>query len=270
MIITCFRYLVTGCSMRSLVFAFLIGHSTIHNIIKETCQEIWNILSPIYIRKPTNEKWKWIAKEFFEKWNLPNCLGAIDGKHVIIFAPPNSGSLYYNYKGSFIQILLAIVDANYNFIIVDIGAFGSQSDGGIFKSSPMGKKFDQDEMNVPKDERLPNYNYLFPYFLVGDAAFPLKKYIMRPYPGEGLSQRQRIFNYCLSRARRVVENAFGILCSRWRIFLTKINAHPDTEDCLIAAAVALHNFASKTQVSEDIEKNTCLPTILIVTTKREI
>ena len=78
--------------MTTLADSFLIGHSTAHYIIKETCAVIWKVLSPIYMKKPNSQNWKMIAKDFFEIWNMPNCLGAIDGKHVTIIAPPKSGT----------------------------------------------------------------------------------------------------------------------------------------------------------------------------------
>lgn len=79
-------------------------------------------------------------------------------------------------------------------------------------------------------------------FFVGDDAFPLSMTMMKPYPGRGLSEVKRVFNYRLSRARRVIENAFGILSSRWRIFRKPIALHPDAVDKIILATVCLHNF----------------------------
>ncbi|XP_011705817.1 PREDICTED: uncharacterized protein LOC105461018 [Wasmannia auropunctata] len=130
---------------------------------------------------------------------------AIDGKHVTIQCPNNAGSTYYNYKNAHSVVLMAICDARYLFRFVDIGAYGRRSDGGIFGSSVMGKNFNANGMNVPKPSAVAGGRIL-PYCLVGDEAFPLKPYMLRPYPGKnGLSQEQDIFNYRLTRARRMIE-----------------------------------------------------------------
>lgn len=81
-----------------------------------------------------------------------------------------------------------------------------------------------------------------PHVIVGDEAFPLKTYLTRPYPEKGLSEDRKIFNYRLSRARRVVENTFGILAARWRIYHRRIQMHSKILDYVIKATCVLHNF----------------------------
>ena len=90
---------------------------------------------------------------------------------------------------------------------------------------------------------------MFSYGLVGDEAFPLRGYLMRPYPGRALSQQQHIFNYHLSRSRRIIENAFGILVARWRIFRQPIIASPENAQVFVKACVALHKFLRVDQSS---------------------
>lgn len=194
---------------------------------------------------PTEEMWKKIANDFHQLWNFPNCIGALDGKHVMIQAPPNSGSLYFNYKKTFSVVLLALVDAHYNFIAVDIGAYGKNSDGGIFANSNLGKAIMNGSLNVPANSTLPNTNIEVPNVIVGDEAFPLKTWLMRPYPGDDLDDRKRNFNYRPSRARRTVENTFGILTQKFRIFNRRIQALPKYADYIILAACILHNFIKK-------------------------
>ena len=78
--------------------------------------------------------------------------------------------------------------------------------------------------------------------IVGDDAFPLKENIMKPYPFRSLSHEKRIFNYRLSRARRIVENAFGILANRFRLFLSSILLEPEIVEKITVASCVLHNF----------------------------
>lgn len=194
---------------------------------------------------PTEDMWKSIANDYNTIWNFPNCVGALDGKHVNIQAPPNSGSLYFNYKKTFSVVLMALVDAKYNFIAVDVGAYGKSSDGGIFTHSNLGKAIEQDKLRIPRSVKLPSTSIEVPYVIVGDEAFPLKTYLMRPYPRQDLDVSKRIFNYRLSRARRVVENTFGILSQKFRIYNRRIQAMPKNVDSIILATCVLHNFIKK-------------------------
>jgi hypothetical protein len=77
----------------------------------EVLEVIWRILAPMVLVAPDEQKFKEIAKEFQRIWNMPLCVGSIDGKHIRIIAPENYGSLYYNYKNYFSLVLLGVYDA---------------------------------------------------------------------------------------------------------------------------------------------------------------
>ena len=78
-----------------------------------------------------------IADQFEKQWNFPNCIAAMDGNHILIRQPRNSGSYYFKYKGTFSIVLLALVDADYKFIYVDVECNGRVSDGGVFQNSTL-------------------------------------------------------------------------------------------------------------------------------------
>ncbi|XP_011696247.1 PREDICTED: uncharacterized protein LOC105454954 [Wasmannia auropunctata] len=128
-------YLSQGDSVKLKHAEFRIGKSTVHKIVNETCWAIWTVLQPIVLKTPSKEDWKSISEEFMNKWQFPNCLGAIDGRHMRIQAPPNSGSNFYNYKQFFSMVLLATCDATYKFTWIDIGQYGSISDGGTWANT---------------------------------------------------------------------------------------------------------------------------------------
>ena len=243
-----FRFLAMGDSYKSIGFSYRIGQPTVSLIVAETCEAIWEALQPTYLKSPTREDWREIADGFERRWNFPNCIGALDSKHVVIQAPPRSGSLYFNYKGTFSRVLMALVDHRYCFTVIDVGSYGRNSDGGIYANSALGRALERGELGVPEDKLLPNAAELgpMPHVIVGDEAFPLKTYLMRPYPGKNLTDKQRVFNYRLSRARRIVENAFGILTARFRIYQRRVQLHPDNAEKMIRATLALHNYLQKT------------------------
>ena len=201
-------------------------------------------------QRERGREWKGISEQFKSIWNFPHCLGAIDGKHIVIQAPANSGSTFFNYKGTHSIVLMAVCDAHYRFILVDIGDSGRHSDGGVLSSSSFGSALENGSLSFPPDSPLPETSQpSLPYVIVGDEAFPLKTYMLRPYPGKNLLESQAIYNYRLSRARRIIENSFGILAARWRIFRRPIIAHPDNVVMYTKATIALHNYLRTTESS---------------------
>ena len=141
-----------------------------------------------------------IAKDFETIWNMPHMSGALDGKHIHIQCPPNTGTLFHNYKGFFSIVLLTICDAKYNVTLVDIGQYGSNNNSGVLTSSTMGKKFSNGTMNIPPPLSLEGCSLdSLPYYIAGDEIFSLKECLLRPYPGT-LTEEQKIFRYHFLRA----------------------------------------------------------------------
>lgn len=184
--------MATGDFFRSIAFGFRVGASTVAGIVSQVCEAIWNCLLPDYMPVPDAAEWRGIAVEFQHRLAFPNCLGAMDGKHVVIEAPPSSGFLYYNYKGTFSIVLLAVVDARYRFRVVDIGAYGRNSDGGTLAASAFGSALRQSTLRIPEDSPLPGAEHLgaMPYVFLADEAFPLCGNILRPYPGHNTGERK--------------------------------------------------------------------------------
>ncbi|XP_029168797.1 protein ANTAGONIST OF LIKE HETEROCHROMATIN PROTEIN 1-like isoform X2 [Nylanderia fulva] len=237
------RYLATGDLPLSIALSFRIGESTMRMLIKEVCQILINVLQPLYLSQPNEEEWKSYAEGFWKRWNVPNCIGAVDGKHITLQCPPNSGSLFYNYKKYYSIVLMAVANHVYRFTLVDVGAYGGNSDGGIFNDSLIGENLKNENLNLPKETfKLPGSQICTPTFLLADDAFALNTRIMKPYTGRNLNEEQKICNYRFSRARRTVESAFGIFSNRWRIFRQSICMLPKTADLITTASLCLHNF----------------------------
>ena len=137
---------------------------------------------------------------FKERWNFDNCIGALDGKHVVIRPPPSSDSYYFNYKHTFSIVLLALVDADYKFTYVDIGTNGRISDGGVFRNSALAQALEHDDLNIPDPAPLPKRTMKVPYVIVADDTFPLSQNILKSFALRTPTKDQRIFNYRPSRA----------------------------------------------------------------------
>ncbi|XP_048481249.1 uncharacterized protein LOC125489424 [Plutella xylostella] len=238
------RYLATGDSYSSLQYTFHVSKQTISTIIPEVCDAIVRALKDMVQLPVSEQDWKAVSKDFEEKWNFPHTIGALDGKHINIQAPFRSGTEYFNYKKFFSIVLLALVDANYNFMYVNIGSQGRISDGGVYKHSELYRKVENNQLNVPAPEILQiPYITKIPYVILGDQAFALSTHSMTPFAGiHSKGSKERIFNYRLSRARRVVENAFGIMSAKFRVLRSTMILSPKSAKTIVLATVHLHNF----------------------------
>lgn len=256
--------MASGDSYKSIAYNYLLGDRTVSNIVKEVAVAIWKHMQPIYLPEPTTEIWQSAASRFEQRWQFPHCVGAVDGKHVVIKKPGKSGSSYFNYKHTFSVVLMATVDADYKFITIDVGAMGRFSDGNVFGSSGLYKKMMNNSLQLPTPKEIPTIADPMPYVFVGDEAFPLSQNLMRPYPKRQLTDNyeHQIFNVRLSRARQTVECAFGILSSRFRIFRRPFENKVETVTEVVKAACVLHNYlrsSASPTTAEDISDIETLP-----------
>ncbi|KAI8431910.1 hypothetical protein MSG28_004461 [Choristoneura fumiferana] len=215
----CLRYLTTGDSFQSLSFSFRLGGSTVSNIVKEVCKAIWETLQPEYMPAP-QKILGGSRKSVIGKFGIFPMVSEV--------LTANTGSNYYCYKNIFSVVLLAIVDPFYKFTTVDIGSYG---------------QYIHDNMLLPP-KPLPGMSDPVPHVLIGDEGFGLKPYLMRPFPrAVSLHDSQKNnFNYRLCRARRVVENAFGILTHKWRVYRRPMECTVETAVDVVKATTCLHNY----------------------------
>jgi len=167
---------------------------------------------------------------------------------------------------------LALVDANYRLTIIDVVGYGKSSDGGLFTRSILGKSLEPNTLNIPNSKPPPNNEEPLPFVTVGDEAFPLKKHLLRPYPGISArnDESKQIYNYRLPGARRYVENAFGVLTQKFGLFNGQIHLSPENADKVVLAACVLHSYLRNDVSVEDrvIENTDALSQFSYVTTFR--
>nr|CAI5863552.1 unnamed protein product [Callosobruchus analis] len=235
------RYLATGDSYKSLMYLFRIPQTTIARNIPNAAMQFTTVCKT----PGSQEQWEQVSNEYEKKWQYPHCLGALDGKHIIIKAPPKSGSHFFNYKGHHSVVLMALVDADYKFIYIDFGCNGRISDGGVFGNCTLSSALESNTLNIPEPRPLKGRKKLTPFVVVADDAFPLKPHLMKPFPfkQEDMQVATSVFNYRLSRARRVVENAFGLIAQRFHVWRRPVElSHPSRIISVVKAICVLHNY----------------------------
>ena len=148
----------------------------------QVCKAILKEFQHEYLSCPTDpEDWKKIEERLRNRWNVAHAVGALDGKHIAIQKPKKSDSEYFNYKGYFSLVLLALVDADYKFLWVNVGASGSSSDDQIFNHNKLKRRIENGTLGLPPPEPLGPGGPDLHYFLLGDGAFVLMPRMMKPY-----------------------------------------------------------------------------------------
>lgn len=238
--------------------------------MREVCLIITQKMKEDCIPRFSTARWEEISEGFLTHAEFPNCIGAIDGKHIRIIKPAHSGSLNYNYKHYYSVVLLAMCNANYEFTYINVGVQGKESDSAIFTQSRLFQQINDDLLNIPPAKPLPfihnNKATAFaatepmPYVTVGDEAFGLSKNVMRPYARASmLNHKKKIFNYRLTRARRYIESTFGIMANKFRILHRPMNVSKENTICFIKTICILHNFIRARQNDIDIDDNVITP-----------
>lgn len=173
-----------------------------------------------------------------------------------MFAPANAGSNFYNYKGTHSIVLMGIADADYKLLYIDVGRNGRFSDGGVFNRCTFGQAMDRNILSLPPPKSLPGRSKPVPYVLVADDAFALRENVLKPYPHKSLDVVQRVYNYRLSRARRIIENVFGIMSARFRVLRNPIYLNAEKTKKVVLATCVLHNYLITTNKKQYAPEST--------------
>ena len=132
--------LATNVEYRTLAIMFGLGRSTVAEIVVETCREIAAHLLTEYVKIPSGDRLKEVVDGFETFWGFPQAVGAIDGSHIPIIRPEESGSDYYNRKGYYSILVQGLVDHRGIFLDVNIGWPGKVHDARVFVNSSLYKK----------------------------------------------------------------------------------------------------------------------------------
>lgn len=142
---------------------------------------------------------------------------------------------------------MGIANANYELIMVHFGINGKVSNSGVIEYTEFYQKLKNNELNLATPSKPKSSSKTLPYVFLKDEVFALRENFLKPFRQGELNIERKIYNYRVSRARRVIENVFGILANRFHIFHTSMNISLEQIDRVVIACCFLHNFLCKRQ-----------------------
>ena len=219
--------------------------STVHEIVTQVFRLIVEHLWEECVMKHmpcTEQEFKQKMKEMNDKWQFPFYWAAIDGCHIPIKCPPGGAAScreYHNFKNVYSVVLMAMIDSRYRFIWGSCGFPGNSHDAIIFQSTALWEKLKGDDFIPDIGHKVADIT-IRP-LVIGDSTFPFQPWLLKPYTNAILTEKQRYFNYRLSRARMVTEGAYGQLKGRWSVLLRKNESEPFQVKTTTLACMVLHN-----------------------------
>ena len=243
-------YLASSAEYRTIAHLFGVSDSFVCKCIKEVCQAICYRLSQV-ICFPKDDELNEVIQMYEERWGFPMCAGAIDGTHIPIIAPTENHIEYVNRKGYHSILLQAVCDCHYLIRDAVIGWPGSVHDARVLSNSTIFRQGNDKTLFSGATNKMISDKEVAPV-LIGDPAYPLLPWLLKPYPDKNSTQIERNFNYRLSRARMTIENTFGRLKGRFVRFAKRVDMEVPSLVRVVTASCILHNIC-------EVQNNLFLP-----------
>ncbi|XP_054832746.1 uncharacterized protein LOC129342904 [Eublepharis macularius] len=230
--------LATGACYRVAADHFGLGLSTVSDAVLEVCFAIEKqLLSKIVCLGDEVGK----IMDGFAALGFPHCVGAIDGTHIRIGQPRGKPDQYGNRKNYSSILLQGTVDHTGRFVDAEVGWSGKNHDAFVFRNSALCAAMDNGAF-VPGNPSLTVNGVSVPPLMISDGAYPMRRWLMKPYGKFAVTPQQKYFDRCLARARNRVECSFGRLKGRWQCLLHRLKAREENVVTIVTACVILHNL----------------------------
>ncbi|XP_045457794.1 putative nuclease HARBI1 [Melitaea cinxia] len=226
----------------------LMSQQSVSRAIKEVTNALnTDVIVNKWLKFPqTRRERDHIKQRFYEKFQIPSIVGAIDGTHVAIIRPAQNEERFYNRKGFHSRNVLIICDADMNILSVDSSFGGATHDSFILNQHPVKSYL----INLLNSGEL--------VYLLGDSGYPQRNFLMTPILDAPANSPEEHYTNMHCVARNIVERTIGVLKNRWRCLLGHrvLHYHPNTAARIINACCVLHNICNKASLSQNDSEDT--------------